>query len=298
MRTAFILMAIALLGCQDKGLRVTGEPTIAPGLASKTVVLPSSLALSYVDVGGRGASAVVFLPGLSDSWRTYELVLPRLPPDLRTIALSPRGHGDSGKPPTGYGVRDYASDLSVFLDALSVRRAVVVGHSSAALVARRFALDHPERVAGVVLEGSFVKLGATVAAAAAPRFSALRDPISREFVDAFVGATVSRRVPKAFVEAMIDESLRAPARVWRETFAGLVAYDDAAELKSLQPRALIVWGDADAIIDRAATEALGRSLPASQVVIYEGVGHTPHWESPERFGRDVAAFAARCLGGS
>jgi non-heme chloroperoxidase len=295
----FTLAAIGPLACFTRGARMPAKPTAEPGLASavRTVDLPNALTLSYVDLGARGSSAVVLLPGLSDSWRSYELVLPHLSPLTRTIVLSQRGHGDSEKPPTDYRVRDYASDLRAFLDALSVRRAVVVGHSSASLVARRFALNHPDRVAGVVLEGSFVKLGAAVAASVAPTFSALDDPMSREFVQGFVAGTLSRPVPNAFVGAMIDESLKVPARVWRETFAGLLEYDDSAELRRLQPRALIVWGDADAIIDREATAALGRSLPTSEVVVYERVGHTPHWEAPERFARDLSAFAARCFDG-
>jgi pimeloyl-ACP methyl ester carboxylesterase len=177
----------------------------------------------------------------------------------------------------------------MLLDALAIPRAVVAGHSSASLVARRFALDHPERVAGLILEGSFVKLGDHAAAVGA-ELAALKDPIARELVHDFVGETFARPVPRAYVDAMIEESLKVPARVWRETFASLLDFDDSAELATLRIPTLIVWGDRDAIIDREATETLARSIRSSSLLTFEGVGHTPHWEDPERFARDVVAF--------
>ena len=75
---------------------------------------------------------------------------------------------------------------------------------------------------------------------------------------------------------MIEESLKAPARVWRETFASLLDYDDSAEVARLDVSDARHVGDKDAIIDRAATEALARSIRNAKLVVYEGIGHTPH----------------------
>lgn len=264
-------------------------------MTPKTVSLPTKLRLSYVDVGDpRSKDVLVLVPGLSDSWRSWETVLPRLPATLRAIALSQRGHGESDKPEDGYSVRDYADDLAAFVDALGLGKVVVAGHSSAALVARRFALDHRERVAGIVLEGSFVRLTGPAAAAAAPRFAALTDPIDPAFVRGFTAGTFAHPVASTFIDAMIDESLKVPARVWRETFASILDYDDARELAGLEAPALIAWGAGDGIIDRAATDALTQAIGSSRLIAYEGVGHTPHWEVPDQFARDVAAFVAEC----
>lgn len=262
--------------------------------APRRIQLATQLTLSYVDVGDPLAKdVVVLLPGLGDSWRSYELVLSRLPASIRTIAVSQRGHGDSDKPEAGYSARDHAADLSLLFDALALPRAVVAGHSSASLVARRFALDDAERVAGLVLEASFVERRDR-AAAVAPQFAALEDPMPRELVRDFLGGTFARPLPEAFLDATIDENTKAPARVWRETIASLVEHDDSAELAALRAPTLIVWGDGDAIVDREATETLARAIRSSRLLAYEGVGHTPHWEDPARFARDIVAFVAEC----
>jgi non-heme chloroperoxidase len=110
--------------------------------------------LSFVTQGDESGPVLVLLPRPTDSWRSYEPVLERLPSSIKAIAVSQRGHGDSDKPTTGYRVEDFASDVMALLDALGVERAVLGGHSGSCLVARRVAIDKPERVAGLVLEAS------------------------------------------------------------------------------------------------------------------------------------------------
>lgn len=261
----------------------------------KTLLLAPELHVSYVDVGDpRSTDVLVLLPGLADSWRSWETILPHLAPSLRVIAVSQRGHGDSAKPDAGYAVRDYAEDLDALLHTLDLPSVVVAGHSSASLVARRFALDHPERVAGLVLEGSFLRLPGPVIASAGPSFAALTDPIDPAFVRAFMAGAYVRPVDRDFVETTIAENLEVPARVWRESFQSLVDYDDAGELAGLDVPTLVVWGDRDAIADRAATNDLVHAIRSSTLVTYDGVGHSPHWEAPEKFGKDVAAFVVEC----
>ena len=51
--------------------------------------------------GGRGGVPVVMLHGVTDSWRSFEPVLPHLPDDIRAIAVTLRGHGDAPKPESG-----------------------------------------------------------------------------------------------------------------------------------------------------------------------------------------------------
>jgi pimeloyl-ACP methyl ester carboxylesterase len=154
-------------------------------------------------------------------------------------------------------------------------------------------LDHHDRVAGIVLEGSFVA-APRLAIEAADRFAALTDPIDPAFVRAFAAGTFAHPVDTAFIDAMVAESLKVPAHVWRRTFASLLDYGDAVELERLDVPALIAWGNSDGIVDRAATDRLAGAIRKSTLAVYEGVGHTPHWEVPERFARDVSAFVAEC----
>jgi pimeloyl-ACP methyl ester carboxylesterase len=120
----------------------------------RTVELPGRVSLCYVERGDPSGVPVVLLHGFLDSWRSFEPVLSCLPESIHAIALTQRGHGDADRPTAGYGVWDFSGDLLAFMEVLRLGPAVIVGHSMGSAVALRFALDHPNRVCGLVLVGA------------------------------------------------------------------------------------------------------------------------------------------------
>jgi non-heme chloroperoxidase len=260
-----------------------------------TVTLATGPTLSYAEQGDRSGPVLVLLPGPTDSWLSYQSVLDRIPLSIRTIAVSQRGHGDSDKLESGYRVADFAADAVALLDALRIERAVIAGHSGSCLVARRVALDRPERVAGLVLEASPSTLHghADFEALVASIVSDLDDPIAPDFARAFVADTSSGGLGPEVLDPLVREVLKVPARAWREMFAGLLQYDDSADLGRLAAPALLIWGDADAVVGREMQELLTERISHAELVVYQGVGHTPRWEDPSRFAADVTAFVER-----
>ena len=116
----------------------------APLHAAKHVDLADGTRLAYVEQGDTNGVPVILLHGYTDSWRSYERVLPHLPQSLRVLAVTQRGHGDSGKPDGEYESRVFARDVANFMDTLGIERAVIVGHSMGSTVAQRFAVDYPQ----------------------------------------------------------------------------------------------------------------------------------------------------------
>ena len=99
------------------------------GAGVPVVTLASGPMLSYDDRGEASSPAVPVLPAQPDSWRSYQPVLDRLPPGLRAVAVSQRGHGDSDKPAAGYRVCDFAAHVVALLDRLGIEQAVLTGPS-------------------------------------------------------------------------------------------------------------------------------------------------------------------------
>jgi hypothetical protein len=120
------------------------------------VDLPTGRRLNYVERGDRDGTPVVLVHGHGDSWRSFERVVPYLPPSLRVFAVTLRGARGSGTRVKGDTPSDVAGDLLAFLDTLGLDSVIVVGHSLGATVAQQFAIDHPERTRGLVLESAFV----------------------------------------------------------------------------------------------------------------------------------------------
>jgi non-heme chloroperoxidase len=259
------------------------------------VGLASGLTLSYVDEGDRSAPVVLMLPGPTDSWHSYQPTVDLLPYGIRAIAVSQRGHGESDKPETGYRVEDFAGDVVLLLDALDVERAVLAGHSGSCFVARRVALDHPDRVAGLLLEASPATLreDARLLRFIETVVSQLEDPIDSDFARSFVVDTSSENVAPDLLDVLVEEILAVPARVWRQTIVGLLDYDDQSGLSLIEAPTLLVWGDADELVSRAEQNQLAGAIPDADLLVYPGAGHTPRWADPARFGNDLATFLRR-----
>jgi non-heme chloroperoxidase len=259
------------------------------------VTLASGLTLSYADQGDALDPALLLLPGPTDSWRSYQPVLDRLPRDIRAVSVSQRGHGDSDKPDTGYRVQDFAADAVLLLDALGLDRVVVAGHSGSCLVARKLALGHPDRVVGLFLEASPTTLrnDPQLVEFVDSVVSKLEDPISPDLVRSFIAQTSRAGIRSELVDLLVEEVLKAPAHVWRQTFAALLDYDDTNELAHIESPTLLVWGSADGLVPRDVQEQLARSIPDANLRVYQGLGHTPRWEDPVRFGTDLSAFVRR-----
>lgn len=105
--------------------------------------------LHVLDWGGEGMP-IVFLSGLEQSAHVFRALVPELGPGFRAVAVTPRAHGESDTPETGYTLSGFADDARAVLDALGVERAAIVGHSLGGAVATRLAADHPERVSAIV----------------------------------------------------------------------------------------------------------------------------------------------------
>ena len=259
---------------------------------ARPVELATGVTLHYVEQGDPRGVPVLLLHGITDSWRSFERVLPHLPGSIRAIAISQRGHGDSDRPSEGYRPQDFAGDLEAFMAALGLARAVLVGHSMGASIAQRFAIDHPDRTLALVLVGSRTtwRSQPDVVALWESVVSTLADPVDPAIVREFQVSTLARPVPAGFLETVVRESLKLPARVWTAAFReAILEAEFSADLAKIRAPTLVFCGDQDALAsDNQAT--LVQLIEGSRLVTYAGAGHGLHWEEPERFAADLAAF--------
>jgi pimeloyl-ACP methyl ester carboxylesterase len=247
--------------------------------------------LPYVEQGDPAGVPVLLLHGYTDSWRSWEPVLPHLPNAIHAVALSQRGHGDADRPASGYRPEDFAADVAAFVDTLGLGLAIIAGTSMGSIVAQRFAIDYPERTLGMVLVGAATTWRTPVALELWDVVSALEDPIDPAFVREFQESTLAQPVPPVFIDTVVAESLKVPARVWRAALReGHLEADIAGELSAIQAPTLIVSGGRDAIHPSSEHEALARTIVGARVVVYPDAGHALHWEEPARFAADLVTF--------
>ncbi len=262
------------------------------GVAVKTAAVTSQLRLPYAEVGDPAGIAVLFVHAYVESWRYLEAVLERLPPFIHGYAPTQRGHGDADRPRDGYRPADFAADLVAFMDTVGIRQAVLVGTSSGGLVAEVVA-GSSGRVSGLVLISTPATLAEKPGVAEMWKTIALlEDPLDRVFVEDFVRATSPERLPEKLIDMLVDESLKAPARVWKETLRGLIETDPTAILDRITTPTLLIWGDHDSVVPRSDQDTILNGIRGARLVVYPGVGHGAHLERPDRTVHDLTNFVA------
>jgi pimeloyl-ACP methyl ester carboxylesterase len=270
--------------------RVMHQPN---GVELATTRLSTGLRVHYAEQGDREGEAIVFLHAYVDSWFSYSRVLPLLSPSYHAFALDQRGHGDTDKPKCCYTADDYSADVDAFMEAAGIEKVTLVGDSSGGLIAQRMALAFPHRVSRLVLIGSPTTMvnNEAVRELAEEMLAGLEDPISPEFVKEFVLSTIHHPIPEEFLAGVVAESLKVPARVWRDYWQGVVlTTDDTARLGEINAPTLILWGEQDALLPREEQEWRAAAIPNATLRVYPETGHLAHWVRPEWVVRDLEAF--------
>jgi non-heme chloroperoxidase len=118
-----------------------------------TVTTADGTSIFYVDWGPRDATPLVFHHGWPLSYLDWDnQLLYFLSKGYRVIAHDRRGHGRSGQPSSGHEMDTYAADVAAVTDALDLRDAVHIGHSTGGgEVVHYVARAEPGRVSKAVL---------------------------------------------------------------------------------------------------------------------------------------------------
>jgi non-heme chloroperoxidase len=171
-----------------------------------------------------------------------------------------RGFGESDRLDGGDGIEEFADDVVAFLDAVSIERATIVGHSFGSFVTRRVAITNPQRVDRIVLIGTGVSAVSPVMREVQADMASLEDPVPVEFARSFQAGTAYAPLADAFFERLIVESMKLPARLWRKIFDGVLAYDDAEQLTRIRAPTLLLWGERDVLFSRTDQDRLVDSI--------------------------------------
>lgn len=235
----------------------------------------------------------------------------------RVIAPDQIGFGRSSKPEMRYTFAMLADNTSRLLDHLQVGRLAIVANSMGGMVGVHFARRNPSRVTALVLENplgleDYVLTIPPQQTATLAKLEMAQTPVSyRAFVRSYF-PTNYRPEYERFVEqfARVQLSGDYPRFAHVSALTYQMIYDGPIynELPQLTVPTLLAIGQADRTVfgRRFAPpelvkplgnfpqlgKAAQKRIPGAKLVEFEGVGHVPHLEVPERFHAAVLEFLA------
>ncbi|QDV18125.1 Tropinesterase [Gimesia panareensis] len=119
-------------------------------MLTETWVAQPDLKLNYV-ISPETATPLILLHGVTRRWQSFLPLMGPLSVHRQLIVPDLRGHGLSSRPESGYLVRDYAADITAFIQDRD-QPVALYGHSLGALVAAAVAVEIPEQVTAIILE--------------------------------------------------------------------------------------------------------------------------------------------------
>ena len=254
--------------------------------------------ISYEDGGGDGP-LVIAAPGMGDVRGVYRHIGPKLTDaGLRLVTMDLRGMGESSVGWDDLSDAAVASDYLALIDELDAGPAILIGNSLSCASAVIAATDAPDKVAGIILIGPFVRVVPTKWWQKAAFAATLAPPWGRSAWVAYYRKNLypgPKPTDHDEYVAALSQNLSEPGRF--ASFRGL-AFNSHAEsgrrlTKVTQP-ALVIMGTADPDFPDAIAEAdqLG-DLMGAEVLLVEGSGHYPQADDPDRVAPAIIDFVDR-----
>ena len=249
--------------------------------------------------------ALVLLHGLGGNWQSWIATLPALSARHRVIAVDLPGFGRSPLPSGAITMEGYADTVVELLDRLGIERATLVGNSMGGLVSIEAAVRHPRRVAAAVLvcSGGIPPTGRRLRLLLIPLLQALHRLLAHRTLRRW--ALARPRILHLMAHGILHRPDQVPIPVLSEALSGLGApgvapamraglgYDARRRAPMVSCPTLLVWGREDRLQPLWMAEELLALIPGSRLVVWDGVGHCPMLETPERFAELVESFVAR-----
>jgi 2-succinyl-6-hydroxy-2,4-cyclohexadiene-1-carboxylate synthase len=261
-----------------------------------TIVEGGDVRLNYFEIGE--GTPVTLLHGFTQSGRSWQEVISKMPPGWRWVVPDLRGHGDTKIKPGALCTMDACTqDLEMLWDHLGITRTHLVGYSMGGRLALHVAVNHPERLLSLLTIGAHAGLEEEAREGRRRGDEALAKRIEADGLEAFVSywsrqplfAGLERRGP-SFVAQLRAERMGNTVAGLAASLRGMGAGGMAPlwdQLVKVTVPCTFVAGQLDHGYV-ASARRLAAAVPKGRVEVVLRAGHTVHQERPDAFAHVLA----------
>ncbi|WP_293574376.1 3-oxoadipate enol-lactonase [Phaeobacter sp.] len=239
---------------------------------------------------GTGDTNLVLVNSLGTDLRTWDAVLSHLPDDLSVLSYDKSGHGlsECGATTTD----EFAADLESLMEILGINSALVCGVSFGGMIAQALAAKRPNLVQSLVLSNTGLRIGTPETWS--ERIEVLRQhglaPMADAILERWFAPAFRNRYPDTtFAYRMM--LTRTPTEGYMQVCDAIRTADLSVTSAQITCPTLCIAGSEDLATPPATVRLMTDVIQGSQFKCYDGVGHLPCIEAPDRFAKDLLIHA-------
>ena len=221
------------------------------------------ITLSYQEAGT--GQPLILLHGNGEDSSYFRHQIDYFQSRYRVIALDTRGHGKSPRGSAPFTIGQFALDLHEFLVEHRLSDAVILGFSDGANIATRFALEHPEMVKALILNGGNLN------PAGVKRTTQLPIELGYKIASRFAAKSPEAKRNAELLGLMVNEPNLRPS-----------------DLSRIPVPTLVICGSRD-MIKLSHSREIAEHLPKGRLVVLRG-NHFVANQHPAAFNRAVEDF--------
>ena len=263
------------------------------------VISINERSLSFLEAGQ--GEALALLHGIGSSARSWMAQIEGLSDAFHVVAWNAPGYAQSTRlsdpSPT---VEAYAEIFAHFLQSQMITHCHVVGHSLGALMAARFACNHPERVMSLTLASCALGHARLAVDERARLLRSRLDDLEKFGPAGMAHLRASRLLSQSanptHIEAVRQNMAGVDPRGYAQAARMLGQSDLLADIERL-PRSVplqVVYGDADVITPPQVNQRAASARPDTLVRTIAGAGHALYVEAANEFNAAIRDFTGRC----
>jgi pimeloyl-ACP methyl ester carboxylesterase len=262
--------------------------TVQTGIAKSADGVPI-----HYETQGQGQPALVFVHGWAIDRRYWDAQVPVFARTRQVVTLDLAGHGQSGRGRKDWSMAAFGQDVRAVVEALSLEKVVLVGHSMSGNVVLEAAKAMPARVVGLIPVDTLLDVDEITSEAeikgAIAAFRADYKATASGFMRKYMFTATT---PPELVEAVVKDATSFPPEIGVPVLEQNWRHDVRPLLKEIHVPIVAVNADKfPTRLDHARQYA-----PQYDALIVKGVGHYLMREDPAAFNAQLARAVARVTG--
>lgn len=262
------------------------------------LIQTNGIELFYAERGE--GEPLVLLMGLGADGSLWEEHVRAYERHFRCILVDNRGAGGSSQPIGPYTTKIMAADTLGLLDALGIERAHFSGISMGSAIAQEAALSASDRVISLTLNCSWSMCDAytkRVFETLGNAYSLMEADEFQKLLQLIIYTPAYHEQHLSVLETAQQAALAHPSPMTIHAFLSqceaCISHHTAGRLGAITAPTLITVGDKDIFTPLPLSLAIAEEITHAEKQVFEGSGHTHHWDRLEEFNRVTLDFMLR-----